>query len=335
MGKAKAARAAFDNARAEAHPSGTRDQHASKEHDHAQHAAKGEAHAQAKEAPGRGGCEGTATASHILFKYLGATARRARRSARKSRRKTGRANRQEGAEARAEFAELADKYTEDPSGKSNGGRLGTFPRARWCPEFDKATFALTPGSVSDVVESPVRFPHHLPREVRHREYLERWALLTPRSMRALGHHAGEPVPLHIRWTSRARSGRSTACRASALATPPPICQPDDEGYVRMQRLPTEPHVSIDGYLGFAYAENCGAAFGMLRTAPSWLRAAIFGVAGVGACIVLTLMFMRGTGGKLFAGASRSCCPGPSATSPIACDTASWWTSFDSTSANNW
>ena len=83
-------------------------------------------------------------------------------------------------------------------------------------------------------------------------------------------------------------------------TPPPICQPDDEGYVRMQRLPHRTFTLIDGYLEFRYAENCGAAFGMLRTAPSWLRAAIFGIAGVGACIVLTVMFMRGTGGKLFA-----------------------------------
>jgi signal peptidase II len=83
-------------------------------------------------------------------------------------------------------------------------------------------------------------------------------------------------------------------------TPPPVCQPDDQGYVRMQRLPERTVVLIDNYLEFRYAENCGAAFGMLRTAPSWLRATIFGIAGIGACIVLTLMFMRGTGGKLFA-----------------------------------
>jgi signal peptidase II len=81
---------------------------------------------------------------------------------------------------------------------------------------------------------------------------------------------------------------------------PPVCQPDDSGYVRTQRMPTRVVKLIDGYLEFRYAENCGAAFGMLRTAPSWVRAVIFGVAGVGACIVLTFMFMRGTGGKLFA-----------------------------------
>lgn len=91
--------------------------------------------------------------------------------------------------------------------------------------------------------------------------------------------------------SRARSGE-----------PPPLCQPDEQGYTRVQRLPTEPQVFIEGVIVFHYAENCGAAFGMLRTAPSWARAAVFGVAALGACVVLTMMFVRGAGGKLFGAA---------------------------------
>jgi signal peptidase II len=83
---------------------------------------------------------------------------------------------------------------------------------------------------------------------------------------------------------------------------PPVCQPDEQGYTRIQRLPTEPHVFIDGYIVLHYAENCGAAFGMLRTAPSWARAAVFGIAALGACVVLTLMFIRGAGGRLFGAA---------------------------------
>ena len=89
--------------------------------------------------------------------------------------------------------------------------------------------------------------------------------------------------------SRARAGQ-----------PPPVCQPDDQGYARMQRLPQRNVTLIENYLEFRYAENCGAAFGMLRTAPSWLRALIFGVASIGACIVLTVMFVRGVGGRMFA-----------------------------------
>jgi signal peptidase II len=84
--------------------------------------------------------------------------------------------------------------------------------------------------------------------------------------------------------------------------PPPICQPDEQGFTRVQRLPSEPRVFIEGVIVFHYAENCGAAFGMLRTAPSWARAAVFGVAALGACVVLTLMFVRGAGGKLFGAA---------------------------------
>lgn len=82
----------------------------------------------------------------------------------------------------------------------------------------------------------------------------------------------------------------------------PVCQPDEDGYTRMQRVPTEPKVLLDGYLVAHYAENCGAAFGMLRTAPSWVRALVFGIAAFGACVVLTLMFVRGSGGKLFGAA---------------------------------
>jgi signal peptidase II len=85
-----------------------------------------------------------------------------------------------------------------------------------------------------------------------------------------------------------------------VGSAPPTCQPDDQGYVRMQRVPNNTVVLIDDYLEFRYAENCGAAFGMLRTAPSWVRAVVFGVAGLGACVVLSLMFMRGSGGRLFA-----------------------------------
>ena len=80
---------------------------------------------------------------------------------------------------------------------------------------------------------------------------------------------------------------------------PAVCEPDEQGYMRMQRLPVGSTVVIPEYLEFRYAENCGAAFGMLRTAPSWVRALVFGLAGLGACVVLTTMFVRGVGGRLF------------------------------------
>lgn len=81
---------------------------------------------------------------------------------------------------------------------------------------------------------------------------------------------------------------------------PPVCEADPQGYLEIQRLPTPAHVVIEGVLDLHYAENCGAAFGMLRAAPSWLRALVFGAAGIGASVVLTSMFVRGAGGSLFA-----------------------------------
>jgi signal peptidase II len=93
-----------------------------------------------------------------------------------------------------------------------------------------------------------------------------------------------------------------ALSAARRGESPAVCEPDPQGYVHMQRVPAPAREVVPGYLGFHYAENCGAAFGMLRTAPAWVRALVFGVAGLGACVVLTTMFMRGAGGPLFAGA---------------------------------
>lgn len=81
---------------------------------------------------------------------------------------------------------------------------------------------------------------------------------------------------------------------------PPVCQADERGYLEIQRLPGPPQAFIKGAIDLHYAENCGAAFGMLRAAPGWVRALVFGVAAVGASIVLTSMFVRGAGGSLFA-----------------------------------
>jgi signal peptidase II len=79
-----------------------------------------------------------------------------------------------------------------------------------------------------------------------------------------------------------------------------VCEPDAHGLRSFQRIPTAPRPFIEGVLRLNYAENCGAAFSMLRSAPGWARALVFGVASIGAAIVLTAMFLRGSGGQLFA-----------------------------------
>jgi peptidyl-prolyl cis-trans isomerase SurA len=57
----------------------------------------------------------------------------------------------------ADFAELAKEYSDDPGSASKGGDLGTVKRGVFFPEFEAAAFALAPGELSDVVESPVGF----------------------------------------------------------------------------------------------------------------------------------------------------------------------------------
>jgi signal peptidase II len=79
-----------------------------------------------------------------------------------------------------------------------------------------------------------------------------------------------------------------------------VCEPDAQGYYSMQRMRQGSVVLVDGYLEFRYAENCGAAFGMLNESPKWMRIAVFMSAGAIAVGALFFMFVSGTGGSLFA-----------------------------------
>jgi peptidyl-prolyl cis-trans isomerase D len=59
--------------------------------------------------------------------------------------------------AGADFAALAEKSSDDEATASKGGDLGFFGRGRMAPAFEAAAFALEPGQVSDVVETPFGF----------------------------------------------------------------------------------------------------------------------------------------------------------------------------------
>jgi parvulin-like peptidyl-prolyl isomerase len=65
----------------------------------------------------------------------------------------------------ADFAALARRYSDDPGTRERGGDLGRFTRDTHTPRFDEAAFALTPGQLSQVVETEYGF--HIIKAIEH------------------------------------------------------------------------------------------------------------------------------------------------------------------------
>lgn len=61
----------------------------------------------------------------------------------------------------ADFAELAKKVSEDPGSARQGGQLPFVQRGQFVKEFEDAAFALQPGEMSGIVQSP--FGYHIIR----------------------------------------------------------------------------------------------------------------------------------------------------------------------------
>jgi peptidyl-prolyl cis-trans isomerase C len=56
-----------------------------------------------------------------------------------------------------DFAAAAKQNSQDPGSAVNGGDLGYFGQGQMVPPFEQAAFALKPGQMSDVVETPFGF----------------------------------------------------------------------------------------------------------------------------------------------------------------------------------
>lgn len=91
-----------------------------------------------------------------------------------------------------------------------------------------------------------------------------------------------------------------ALSRAPVSAPGPACVSPEKGGGYFQRLQTAPRVLIPEFLELRYAENCGAAFGLLNDGPSWLRLALFAPAATAAILGLLWLYWTGYGGPLFA-----------------------------------
>jgi hypothetical protein len=96
-------------------------------------------------------------AQHVLVAYK--TAKRAPKGVTRSK-SEARARAQEALakiRAGAAFEDIVSQYSDDAGSIDRRGSLGKFRRGDMDPAFGAAAFALRPGEVSDVVETPFGF----------------------------------------------------------------------------------------------------------------------------------------------------------------------------------
>lgn len=121
----------------------------------------------------------------------------------------------------------------------------------------------------------------------------------PRSRKAIALCVGSAIAL-IALDLGTKTWAELTLSAERSGERPEVCASDEDGYIRYQRARRPGLVVIEDVFELEYAENCGAAFGLLRNAPTAVRTTVFGIAATAATIVLLYLFAIGRGGVFFA-----------------------------------
>jgi parvulin-like peptidyl-prolyl isomerase len=118
--------------------------------------------ADARQRPGSPGAPGaqdeeTVGASHLLVAYQGA--RRAAPTVTRTKEEAQKRAQEALAKAKKgdDFSKLVADYSDEPNAAQRQGKLGKFTRRAMVKPFADAAFALKPGQVSEIVETPFGF----------------------------------------------------------------------------------------------------------------------------------------------------------------------------------